>query len=419
MSGVFVVDGSKPLCGTVRVPAAKNSVLPIMAASLLCESEIKLCDVPRLADVECCGALLRSAGRAVSRQGNDVVISGSACRSALPAQAENMRASVLFLSPLLARLGHAEAPMPGGCRIGARPIDLHLAGLERMGARRLENCGHGLALTAPGGLRGADITLGFPSVGATETLIIAAACARGETILRGAAREPEIADLARFINMCGGSVLGAGGSVIRIAGRRVLGGCAFSPMPDRIFASTFACAAAAAGGSVGIQGCDVNTYAPVLDLLEQMGCNVSRGRAFARVERYGRLHGAGRIFTGVYPGLATDAAPLLAAVMLCADGESCIEDTVFENRFACAEGFAGMGARVRAEGRALRVLPAGRLRGADTAAPDLRGGAALVLAALAASGRSRISGLGYIERGYEALESNLASVGAQIRREEA
>lgn len=221
----IVVTGGRPLNGNVKIPAAKNSVLPLFAASLLCTGEVRLQAVPRLADVEHCMALLRGVGCAARWEGSDAVLSGPPANSTLPGQtAGQMRASILFCAPLLARLGRAETSLPGGCRIGARPIDLHLAGLAKMGAVELEAGEGRLVLTAPSGLHGAEITLRFPSVGATETLLLAAACARGRTILRGAAREPEIADLAAFLNRCGGCIEGAGSSTIRIEGRRGLSG---------------------------------------------------------------------------------------------------------------------------------------------------------------------------------------------------
>lgn len=419
MENRFVVTGGQPLCGTVRVPAAKNSVLPLLAAAALCEGTVRLRAVPRLSDVECCLALLKNAGCDGGRQGEDLVLRGPASTCALGPQAAEMRASILFCAPLLARCGRAETFWPGGCRIGARPIDLHLAGLAKMGAQVQPSSPGRLVLAAPGGLHGADITLRFPSVGATETLLLAAACAKGETILRGAAREPEVADLANFINRCGGCVRGAGGMVVRIEGRRALLGCEYTPLPDRIYASTLACAAAAAGGRVQLDGCPPALYAPVLELLAQMGCEVETTRRGAAVARYGRLRGIGRVFTGVYPRLATDAAPLLAAAMLCAQDESGIEDVIFERRFACAQGFAEMGARVAVEGRVLRVLPGGALHGAHVCAPDLRGGAALVVAALAARGESQIDGGEYIERGYASLAADLAALGAKTAHKKA
>ena len=316
MAGDYIITGGRPLNGTVRVPAAKNSVLPLLAASLLCSGPVRLCGVPELADVAESLALLRSAGCTAERQGADVRVDGVPGSGTLAAgPAGRMRASILFCAPLLARLGRAQTVLPGGCRIGARPIDLHLAGLVQMGAcPQLE--GERLLLTAPAGLHGADITLRFPSVGATETLLLAAALAQGETTLRGAAREPEIEDLAAFLNRCGGRVQGAGTGTVRVQGVRRLHGCSFAPLPVRITAATFACACAAAGGRVELAGCAPRLYAPVLEILEQMGCGIVRRSDAAVITRFGRLYGPGRVFTGAYPALATDAAPLLAAVML-------------------------------------------------------------------------------------------------------
>ena len=419
MGGDLIITGGVPLNGTVHIPAAKNSVLPLLAASLLCSGTVRLLAVPQLADVDTSLVLLRGAGCAARWQGSDITVQGmpSVCRLE-PEAAAQMRASILFCAPLLARLGRVETVLPGGCRIGARPIDLHLSGLAQMGAHCCEE-GIRLILTAPAGLHGADITLGFPSVGATETLLLAAVCAQGETVLRGAAREPEISDLAEFLNRCGGRIEGAGTSTLRIEGRRGLSGCDFSPLPDRIFASTLACAAAAAGGRVELTGCPPALYAPVLEILEQMGCTVERGADRAEVARFGRLYGAGRVFTGVYPGLATDAAPLLAAAMLCAEGESSIEDVIFERRFGCAEGFERLGGRVNRSGRVLSVgpLPESGLRGAALTAPDLRGGAALVVAALSAQGKSFVEETRHIDRGYAGLWEVLASLGGRIGRE--
>ena len=418
MAGNFVITGGRPLNGTVRIPAAKNSVLPLLAASILCREPVRLCGVPRLSDVEDCLALLRSAGCSAAWQGADVQVSGRPCSCALAeAPAARMRASVLFCAPLLARLGRAETVLPGGCRIGARPIDLHLAGLAQMGVQEQAAGSGRLVLAAPSGLHGADITLGFPSVGATETLLLAAVTAQGETVLRGAAREPEIVDLAQFLNQCGGCIQGAGSRTIRVQGRRGLHGGQFTPAADRIVASTLACAVAAAGGRAQLQGCAPQLYAPVLEILEQMGCIVNRAGDSVEIARFGRLDGVGRVFTGVYPALATDAAPLLAAAMLCARSASSIEDGIFERRFACAEGFAAFGAAVNVRGRILEIAPCGPLRGAQAAAPDLRGGAALVVAALAARGTSRITGTEYIDRGYADFAQMLRGLHVQIVRE--
>ena len=394
MGGDLIITGGMPLNGTVHIPAAKNSVLPLLAAALLCNGTVRFLQVPHLADVDTSVELLQGAGCTARWQGSDITVQGvpSTCRLA-PEAAARMRASILFCAPLLARLGRVETVLPGGCRIGARPVDLHLSGLAQMGVHCREE-GARLILTAPAGLHGADITLGFPSVGATETLLLAAAAAQGETVLRGAAREPEISDLAAFLNRCGGCVQGAGTSTIRVQGRRMLYSCSFAPMADRIVASTLACACAAAGGRVELTGCRPETYAPLLEILAQMGCRVETG-----------------------PALATDAAPLLAAAMLAADSASSIEDVVFERRFGCAEGFAAFGAAVQVQGRTLDIRPVRQLQGACTRAADLRGGAALVVAALAARGRSRITDTGYIDRGYAGFAQMLAELGAQIERE--
>lgn len=418
MAGDWIITGGRPLQGRVEVPAAKNSVLPLLAAALLCSGPVRLQNVPRLTDVEDCLALLRGVGCTAGWQGAALAVQGQPMRTDLaPEAAGRMRASILFCAPLLARLGRVSTVLPGGCRIGARPIDLHLRGLAQMGVRQLPAAPGQLTLYAPAGLRGAEICLAFPSVGATETLLLAAATAQGQTVLHGAAREPEIVDLAAFLNACGGCVEGAGTDTIRVQGRRCLAGCTFAPMADRIIASTLACAVATAGGRVELAGCAPGLYAPLLEILEQMGCTVERANDAAAISRFGALRGAGNVHTEPYPGLATDAAPLLAAVMLCAQGESSLQDRVFENRFACAGGFAALGANVRVAERTLYVQPAGALHGAKLTAPDLRGGAALVLAALAARGCSRLGGTEFVRRGYAELDRLLAGLGAQIWQE--
>ncbi len=418
MAGDWIITGGRSLQGRVEVPAAKNSVLPLLAASLLCSGPVRLQNVPRLTDVEDCLALLQGVGCTAGWQGAVLAVQGQPMRTDLaPEAAGRMRASILFCAPLLARLGRVSTVLPGGCRIGARPIDLHLQGLAQMGVRQLPAAPGQLVLYAPAGLRGAEICLSFPSVGATETLLLAAATAQGQTVLHGVAKEPEIVDLAAFLNACGGCVEGAGTDTIRVQGKRCLAGCTFAPVADRIIASTLACAAAAAGGRVELAGCTPGLYAPLLEILEQMGCTVERARDAAAISRFGALRGAGNVHTGPYPGLATDAAPLLAAVMLCAQGESCLQDRVFEHRFACADGFAALGANVRVAERTLYVQPAGALRGAKLTAPDLRGGAALVLAALAARGSSRLGGVEFVRRGYADLDRLLAGLGAQIWQE--
>ena len=414
MGGRIKVQGGRPLYGRAQVPPAKNSVLPLLAASVLCGSPAALLGPPRLSDVEDCLAILRAAGCQARWQGPNLLAGGPPSRCRLPqAQAGRMRASILFAAPVLARLGRVETWLPGGCRIGSRPVDWHLSALEQMGARVCQ-VGQRLVLSAPSGLHGACLSLPGPSVGATETALLAGCAAKGRTVVENAALEPEILDLAQFLNRCGGCVEGAGTSRIVIEGDRRLHGTAYRPMPDRIFASTLACAVASARGRVTIAGCSPGLYAPVLDVLEQAGCWVLRGAGWASVGRAGPLRGVGLLETGAYPGLATDAAPLVAAALLSARGQTVLVDHVFEARFGCAGGFEAMGAAVSVRGRTLHIHGGRPLHGADVTAGDLRGGAALVVAALGARGSSRIAGREYIARGYGGLEEMLRSLGARI-----
>ena len=414
-----LVRGGNRLCGELTVQGAKNSTLPLLAAALLCEGETVLHNCPALSDVHTAVTILRRLGCRCTHTGDTLTVCADGMtRCDIPhSLMREMRSSIVFLGAILSRCGEARLSFPGGCELGPRPIDLHLQGLAQMGVRQLPAAPGQLTLYAPAGLRGAEICLAFPSVGATETLLLAAATAQGQTVLHGAAKEPEIADLAAFLNACGGCVEGAGTDTIRVQGRRCLAGCTFAPMADRIIASTLACAVAAAGGRVELAGCAPGLYAPLLEILEQMGCTVERAHDAAAISRFGALRGAGNVHTAPYPGLATDAAPLLAAVMLCAQGESSLQDRVFENRFACADGFAALGANVRVAERTLYVQPAGALHGAKLTAPDLRGGAALVVAALAARGSSRLDGVELVRRGYAELDRLLAGLGAQIWQE--
>ena len=415
MAESLEIWGGRPLYGTVEIPRAKNSVLPLLAASVLCRGRVSLLQVPALSDVGVSVQLLRALGCHVRQTGTSVHIRpAEAPVPQLPAGLMGrMRASVLFLAPVLARAGQVEASLPGGCRLGDRPIDLHLAGLEKMGAE-VRWCGDRMQLSAPRGLTGTAFTLRCPSVGATETMLLAAVCAKGTTILHGAAQEPEIGDLAAFLNACGGRVRCCGGGKIEIQGVPALTGCRYTPIPDRITAATVACACAAAGGKVTMTGVTGETFAPVLDVLETAGCTVARRQNSVTVERRGRLHGVGLVETGGYPGFPTDAAPLVAAALLTADGKSCIRDTIFTRRFACAAGFAAMGGAVQTVGPALEISPAARLHGTAVCAQDLRGGAALVIAALAAAGKTRINDIFYLKRGYCDVKKLFMPLGAVI-----
>lgn len=415
MGDTLVVRGGQSLYGTVETPAAKNSVLPLLAASLLCRQPVQLHALPQLSDVAHAVTILQAVGAQTRQQGRTLTVQAQQLSGCLlPDEAVmQMRASVLFLAPVLARAGQAGAVLPGGCRLGPRPVDLHLAGLQALGAQ-LRCEGDRLWLSAPQGLRGAGFTLRLPSVGATETMLLAAATAQGTTVLRGAACEPEIVDLAAFLNACGARITGAGTPEICIRGVPQLGGASFTPLPDRIVAATLACAVASAGGQAVIRRCVPQHLAPVLQVLRQAGCRVRQtGPQELTVERTGPLQGVGTVRTGAYPAFPTDAAPLVAAALLWAGGESRVEETIFARRFACAEGFAAMGARTRLDGGTLVLSPGGWRQGARVTAPDLRGGAALAVAALAVPAPVRVQNASVLARGYEDLPALLRQLGAR------
>ena len=417
----MVIRGGRPLEGTARLPAAKNSVLPLLAAALLCKGESVLTQVPRLSDVEQSVAILTALGCRCQWRGRGLAVDGAEAGGdgALPeGPVRAMRSSVFYLAPALHRCGRVQMPMPGGCKLGPRPIDIHLDGLVKMGAR-VQWQGESLTVTAPGGLHVVDYSLRLPSVGATETLLMAAVLAPGQTVLRGAAAEPEIADLAAFLTACGARIRGAGTPLVQVEGVEALTGATHTPIPDRIVAATLAAAVASAGGRVKLLGCPFEPLAPTLEILCRAGCTAEHGGNTVTVSREGPLKGVGRVYTGVYPAFSTDAPPVVAAALLTAAGHSAVEDTVFENRFACAEGFSALGGRAVRCGRALEIEGVARLSGADLRAQDLRGGAALAVAALAAEGESRLFGLAHIRRGYGDLAGTLRALGADAacRRE--
>lgn len=417
MEDLLWVQGGRPLEGEVWLPAAKNSVLPLLAAALLCSGPVALHGVPPLSDVQQSILLLQALGCKVKWQNEDLAILPPAepPSGELPAgPVRAMRSSVFYLAPVLHAAGRVSMPMPGGCDLGPRPIDIHLDGLVKMGARVAWQQGTLCLERPPRGLQGADITLRLPSVGATETLLMAAVRAHGSTVLRGAACEPEIGDLARFLRSCGAHISGEGSPVVWIQGVDGLSGAAHTPIPDRIVAATVAAAVAGTGGQVILHQCRAETLGPVLEVLRNAGCLVCQQEEELLIARSGSLQGVGRVYTGIYPAFATDAAPVVAAGLLTAQGASAFEDTIFENRFSCADGFLAMGARVRRSGRALEIRGGGRLHGAEVKAQDLRGGAALVVAALAAEGESRISGLCHIRRGYADIASLFGALGARL-----
>lgn len=414
----IVINGGKRLEGEISVQGAKNSALPLLAATVLCGGQSVLHNCPHLSDCDFACRILECLGCKCTREKNTVTVDSSVISGTeVPASLmREMRSSIIFLGSVLARCGHCRMSFPGGCELGPRPIDFHLAALREMGAQIDERHGY-LECTAPKGLHGARINLSFSSVGATENIMLAASLADGTTEIHNAAREPEIADLAAFLNKCGGKIKGAGESTVVIEGAKQLGACEHRIMPDRIAAATYLYCGAITGGELILTNADHTDLRPVIAVLERMGCSIytyGKGNVFINVRR--PLVSPGTIRTNVHPGFPTDAQPPLMALTAVAEGTSVFVENIFENRFKHAGELVRLGADISVEGRVAVVIGVKKLLGAELVATDLRGGAALVTAALAAEGTSKITGLSHIDRGYENIEGVLRSVGADIVR---
>jgi UDP-N-acetylglucosamine 1-carboxyvinyltransferase len=409
----MVVRPSGPLDGTVPISGAKNSVLKLMAATALAEGTYRLRNVPAISDVTWMGDLLTSMGMTVERADHEVVIewSGDLTPVAPYELVERMRASIVVLGPLLARFGHARVALPGGDDFGPRPIDMHLGALEQLGARfEFE---HGYIEASADQLTGARILLEFPSVGATENALMAAVLAKGETVIDNAAREPEIADLAAFLNRMGAQVLGAGTSIIQIEGVESLSSVEHEVIPDRIEVATFLAALGVAGGELTLAGARPDHMAMLITKLGDMGMRISPCSEGLWAMAPGRLQ-ATDVSTLPYPGLATDYKPLLVALLATADGVGIVTENLFSGRFRYIDELIRMGADIRTESHHAVVRGKERLSGAPVRAPDIRAGAAVVVAALRADGETVISGAEHIERGYEDLGAKLTAVGADL-----
>ena len=413
----FAIEGGRPLEGVIHVSGAKNAALPVLAATLLTDEEVRLDRIPKVRDIRTMARLLKSLGADVaSNSGGYAVRVAEVTSPEAPYDlVKTMRASSLVLGPLVARCGEARVSLPGGCAIGARPINLHLAGLEKLGAEISQEHGY-IRAHAPNGLAGAVIRFDRITVTGTEDLMMAAALARGETVIENAAREPEVADLADLLGKMGAAIDGAGTSTIRIQGKPRLHGATHAIIPDRIEAGTFLIAGALAGNPLTIAGVDTRHLATLIDRMRQAGVDFSFP-AEDRIEvRAGGKLRAVDLATREYPGFPTDMQAQFLAMMTQAEGESHITETIFENRFMHVSELLRMGADVVLEGNRATVRGKSRLSGAKVMASDLRASACLVIAALTARGETIIDRVYHIDRGYERIEEKLSNVGARIRR---
>ena len=412
----LVINGGKKLKGTVNVSGSKNASLPICFAAVLADGASTITNVPRLRDISTTAKLLESLGATVERSDNSMRIDAGSINTveATYDLVKTMRASVLVLGPLLARFGRARVSLPGGCAIGARPIDQHLKGLKALGAEiRLE---HGyVEAIAKKGLKGARINFDISTVGGTEHLMMAAVLAKGVTVLENAAREPEISDLAEYLNRMGARVEGAGTDTIRIQGVTGLTPAAYEVMPDRIEAGTFICAAAITGGDIRISGMKLEHLDALCFKLQDAGVEITSRDGIVRVKGPRRPL-AVNIKTRPYPGFPTDMQAQFMALMCVADGASVVSENIFENRFMHVSELQRFGADITVEGSSATVKGVKKLSGAPVMATDLRASACLVLAGLAAEGTTEIQRIYHLDRGYEFIEQKLSGLGADIQR---
>jgi len=418
----ILVRGGRPIRGDVKVSGAKNAALPIMAASVMVRGAVLLDRVPRLSDVETMARILRLLGVTVEWVGPDrlLLVRGDTDKAIAPPElVRQMRGSICVLGPLLATRGRAVVPLPGGCVLGPRPIDLHLRALEALGAniQVTESCVEATATR----LRGARLRLAGPfgsTVLGTANAMMAAALAEGRTVIEYAAREPEVQDLANFLNACGARIQGAGSRTVTIDGVDTLRGGEHRLIPDRIEAGTLLAAGAITGGEVHVEGARIDHMQAVINIMRTMGCEFDIGDESITLRRPGLLR-ATRFATGTYPGIPTDMQPQLGALLCCAPGTSVVGEGVYPDRFTHVEELRSMGARISVDHASATIEGGASLQGARVHAADLRAGAALVIAGLAAEGQTTITGVNQIDRGYESLEEKLQGLGADIRRQSA
>ncbi len=417
MSGMLI-EGGNSLNGTIKLQGAKNSALPILSAALLCSTPCTIHNCPRISDVEVSIRILESLGCKCNFTNNSLVVDSTNTTgwSVSDSLMSEMRSSVIFLGAMLAKTGKAELSAPGGCELGLRPINLHIDALKKMGAFICEEHGR-LICSSPDGLKGCTVDLPIASVGATENIMIAASTAEGTTIIHNAAKEPEICDLANFLRDCGAKIKGDGETVITIEGVKKLSGCEHRVIPDRIVAATYISALAVCGGKLELADAEPKHLHAVIPYFEQLGCKINSNNTRIIIESTGKLKGNIRVRTTEYPGFPTDAQPVLVAAAAFSRGTSVFVENIFSNRFRYVSELNKMGAAIEVYDRVAVVHGVNKLNSANVEATDLRGGAAMVICALAADGVSRISALEHIDRGYENIEGILTQIGANIVRE--
>lgn len=413
----LIVEGEKKIDGEIVAQGAKNSSLPLLCACVLINGKVTLHNCPKLSDVYAATRILTCLGCKCKREDESVIIDSTDIKGYdVPDDLmREMRSSIVFLGAILGKMGKCKLSFPGGCELGPRPIDMHISALKKMGA--VINEEHGvLDCFAPNGIKGKQIVLDFPSVGATENIMLASVLAKGETVIKNAAREPEILDLANFLSKCGARIFGAGTDTIIINGVKSLSGCEFSVMPDRIVTATYMSACAITGGELLIKKTNVNDIYALIPVFEQMGCKILPfdDNLYINAKKY--LKPVRLIRTMPFPGFPTDAQATTMAALIKAEGTSVIVENIFESRYRHVDELVRMGAKIKTEGKVSIIEGVKRLYGANVRATDLRGGAALVVAALSAEGQTTISDIHFVDRGYESIETSLNSVGAKIKR---
>jgi len=413
----FIVNGQRKISGKISAQGSKNGALPILSACVLTNSKVVLHNCPRLSDVYAAIKILEKLGCKVLWQEDALIVDSKGVNNySIPDDLmREMRSSIVFLGALIGRMGLAEFSAPGGCEIGLRPIDLHVKVMEALGVNIANDNGR-ITASVKDGLKSCNFVFQFPSVGATENAILAACVSKGTTVLENCAREPEISDLADFLNSCGAKIKGAGEGTIVIEGVEGLHGTEYSIIPDRIVASTLLSAATITSGEIEITNIVPSHMRPIIPVFLEMGCKVSVGESWISLKSKDVLNRLKHIVTMPYPGFPTDAQAPIMAVTTIANGTSLFTENIFECRFKHVPELIRFGANIKVEGRMAVVEGVNRLHPATVSAPDLRGGAALIIAALAADGTSEITGITHIDRGYEKIESVLTSIGADVRR---